>query len=244
MIKFAPFITIYNFDESGDLQNEVIWTFSSFLKGVSSIRHRFNIYIIDDIQKERQQLDGSVKSMWKYFSIDMYLNASKNKRKKMLLDLITNCFLDAAKELNWDEKLIIEANQNAIKHNICFHYNSKPIRNKTRECSAVVDLKLSKNIVSISILFSFKNNPQLIKKLLINTKVEQVSLFRNFNKPKWISSSQFGFQFKNGITLSISAESSERVWGEVNSKMYNYFKKLIDSDEKVTPEELAKLANW
>jgi hypothetical protein len=103
MMKLAPYITIYDFDESRDLQNEVIWTFSSFLNGISSTRHRFNIHVVRDIHKESQHLKGSIKSVSKYVSIDMYLNESKYEQKKFLLELITNCFLDVAQELGWEK---------------------------------------------------------------------------------------------------------------------------------------------
>lgn len=244
MMKFAPYITIYDFDESADIQNEVIWTFSSFLKGISSVRQRINIHVVRDIKNERHNLDGSIKSVWKYFPIENYLSASYYEQKQLLLDLITSSFMDVSYKLDWNQKSIIEAKENCIKQNIQFHYTSKLVKHKTSGLSARIELELLKDKVSIWVLFSTKNNQELIKKHLIDTPANQISAFRNFNRPEWINNSQFGFRFKNGLTLSISTDDNEKVWSEMNSKMDEYFKKQIDYNEKLSPEELAKLVNW
>lgn len=244
MMKFAPYITIYDFDESEDLQNEVIWTFLSFLKGISSTRHRFNIHVVRDIHKEKQHLEGSLKSVWKYVPIDMYLNVSKNKRKQFLLELITNCFLDVALELGWDQNSIIEAKEKSITQNVDFQYRSKPVKNKTGKNSARIELQLLKDKVSIWVVFSSNSEQDLIKNHLIDTPLEQISIFRSFQKPKWINNTQFGFQFKNGMKLSVSVEKNEIIWSQVNSKMEELFKKQIDFNEKLSPEEFVKFVNW
>jgi hypothetical protein len=242
-MKFAPYITIYDFDESLDLQNEVIWTFSSFLKGISSTRHRFNIHVVGDLHKERQHLEGSIKSVSKYVPIDMSLDESKNEEKEFLLELITNCFLDVAIELGWDQNSIIEAKEKSIMQNIDFQYSSKPVKNKTGQNGARIDLQLIKNKVSIWVVFSSNSDQDLIKNHLIDTPIEQISFFRSFPKPNWINNSQFGFRFKNGMALSVSVEKNEIVWSQVNSKMEELFKKQIDFNEKLSPEELVELAN-
>ena len=163
MMKFAPYITIYDFDESADIQNEVTWTFSSFLKGISSVRQRFNIHVVRDIKNERHNLDGSIKSVWKYIPIENYLSASNYEQKQLLLELITSSFMDVSLKLDWNQKSIIEAKENCIKQNIHFHYTSKPVKHKASGLSARIELELLKDKVSIWVLFSTKNNQELIK---------------------------------------------------------------------------------
>ena len=66
MIKFRPFITIYGLKETFESLNEVIWTFSKHLKGVGTLRQRFNIHLVDYKEAERIYLKGSIKSTWVY----------------------------------------------------------------------------------------------------------------------------------------------------------------------------------
>ena len=243
-MKFAPYITIYDFDESGDIQNEVIWTFSSFLKGVSSIRQRFNIHVVRNLSKERQSLYGSIKSIWKYVSVDKYITATKKEQKILLLNLITKCFLDVSEVLGWDDNLILEAKEKSLNQNIDFQYSSKPVKNISGETSARIELQLTEKKVSIWVLFAHKNSKELIKKHFIDTSVEQISLFRNFDKPVWINATHFGFRFRNEMTLSISLNDNNGIWSDTKSKMDELFKKQIDFNEKLPPEEYVKLTNW
>ena len=68
MIKFRPFISIYNLDEAKDILNEVIWTFSSNLHGVGSARQRFNIDVVLSELQEIEHLTGSIKIVRRFFS--------------------------------------------------------------------------------------------------------------------------------------------------------------------------------
>ncbi len=243
MIKFAPLITIYDFEDSEDLQREVIWTFSSFLKGVSTIRHRFNIHVVQNINEESQRLDGSVKSVSKYFPIQAYVDATKNARRQLLLELIVDCFLEVSKELEWSEKRILEAKENCLRQGIQFQYLTKPIKNKVTGDRAQIELSLKKDKVSIWVVFSQKNNDS-VRKHLIDTHANQVSFFRSFDHPKWMNNSYFGFEFNNRVTLSVAADNDEVVWKGIDTKKEESFRKQIDYQEELSPEEMLKLTNW
>jgi|GEM_PF-3490362 len=243
MMKFAPHISIYDFEESKDIQNEVIWSFLKNLKVISSSRQRFNIHVVRNIEDERQSLDGNIKSLWKFVSIDQYFVMSDYEQRFFLLDLISNCFLDVSESLGWEKVVINDAIEKTLTQNIEFEYSSKAIQNKTRDKSASVEIKLNKNKVSIWIVLSIKDNTNKIKKHLIDTTVAQVSFFHHFDKPLWITERNFGFQFKNGMTLSITLEDNQPEWSHARNTMDEWFKKSIDFNEKMTSEEMANLLN-
>lgn len=243
MIKFAPYISLYGLDDSKDLQTEVIWTFSSFLIGVSSVRSRFNIHIVNDVQQESKSLEGAVKSISKFVELDNFASKSEKEKKTILLDLITDAFFDVSEDLGWDKNMIIQARKSAIKQHITFNYLSKPKKNVSRTAKATLELILTKNIVAIWVHFSIKNNPKPIRKHLLDTYPEQVAFFRNFENHKWISDEQYGFIFSNGLTLSVSPNNELAKWSEMRSNDDKFFKKSIDQDETISVEEMIKLAN-
>lgn len=96
MLKFAPFITIYDFDESIEIQTEVIWAFSINLKGISSVRQRLNIHIVNNQKEECQNFHGSILSVRKYVSVVTYSGLSKTEQKHFLLNLIYESLLEIA----------------------------------------------------------------------------------------------------------------------------------------------------
>lgn len=243
MIKFAPFITIYEFEESKYLQHEVIWTFSSRLKGISPVRQRFNIHVVENADSERKDMNTSIKSVWKQISKEHFLNASENEKRIIILNLITDCLMSVSEELAWSERSILLAREQAISQNIQFQYTSKIRKNKSGDTSAKIRLELVKNKVSIWIEFSFKNKQESITKHLIDTNPENISFFHNFDTPIWLNDTNFGFLFKNGMTLSISAENSIPIWSKAENNADEWFKKIIAYDENTSLEELAKLAN-
>jgi hypothetical protein len=134
--------------------------------------------------------------------------------------------------------------EKSLIQNIHFQYSSKPVKNKTGEYGARIELQLLQNKVSVWVVFSSNGDQDVFNNHLIDTSIEQISIFKRFEKPKWINDSEFGFQFKNGITISVSIEKNVVVWSGVNSKMEELFKKQIDFNEKLSPEEYVKLVNW
>lgn len=244
MIKFAPQITIYDFEEAIDLQNEVIWIFSKNLVGISSIRHRLNIHIVKSKTSEKESLEGSIKSVWKYTSIDQYVKASKQKRKEILLELIVSCFLSIGERLEWNIDAINQAKDKCISEHICFQYCSKSRFNKKRNIEAAIELVLSKDKVSIWALFCVKNQEEPIRKHIVDTYTHQISALRNFNAPKWIDELNFGFQFKNGMSISVSLNSNESCWSESRNKKDDWFQKTIIYDRHNSLEDIVKLINW
>lgn len=243
MIKFAPHISIYGLDDSKDLQTEVIWTFSSFLVGVSSVRNRFNIHIVHDIRLESRSLEGSVKSISKFVELDGFADKSEMDKKTILLDLVTNAFLDVCNDLSWDKSAILQARENSIKQNIKFEYSSKVKNNSSRTLKAFIELELCGNNVRVWVGFSGKNYSKSIRKHLIDTYSEQVAFFRNFSTHKWISDEHYGFTFRNGLTLGISPEDQFAKWSEIKTKKDEFFRKSIDQNETASLEEMIKLAN-
>jgi hypothetical protein len=244
MIKFAPHITIYDFDEVSAVQNEVIWTFSKNLKGISTVRNRFNIHVVKSENEQGVSLAGSIKSVWKYFSLEVFKNASLNEQKLLLLNLISDCFLDVAQEVGWDEHKIITARNDSIDQNIKFHYSSKVFKNKSRNIRAVVLLQIEKDRVSVWIEFSIDKKQKVIRKHLIDTHEDQFSIFRTFNKPRWFDKSNFGFEIADGLTLSISPEANVSEWNDSTSKKAAYIKYLVVYNANRSQAEMAKLANW
>lgn len=243
MIKFTPNISIYDFEESKDIQNEVIWSLSKNLKGISSTRQRFNIHIVPNINDERRCLDGSIKTVWKFISIDQYLSLTLIEQKKTLLDLITNCLLDVSELLHWNKEAIIEASKKTLNENIQFEFKSKFYKNKKHDKKALIELKLDKNKVSIFIIFKFNNESDTITKHLIDTSIVQVSFFRNFDNPLWLNEECFGFKFKNGMTLYTAPYYNQPEWSPSQNTMDEWFKKSIDYNESMTSDEIVKLIN-
>lgn len=241
MLKFAPFITIYDFEASSEIQNEVIWTISSYLKGVASTRQRFNIHIVDQIEKERTFLKGSIKSVWKYYSIEGFNAVKKEAQKILLLDLITSCLLDVSEELSWNEQAILEAKEYALKQDLQFQYCTKMTSNKSGDTKARIQLELKQDKLLIWVEFFDKNNTLLSKKQLIETHPFQLAVFRRFEKPHWIDPERFGFQFKNGLTLSLSQQDEKGIWNNVQSELDEVFIKQLDVNDNRSFKELA---NW
>ncbi|MCJ8290905.1 MAG: hypothetical protein HRT58_15365 [Crocinitomicaceae bacterium] len=243
MMKFAPHITIYGFEEAIDFQNEVIWTFSKNLVGISSIRHRLNIHIVNSKTSERESLEGSIKSVWKYISIDQYVKASEQKRKEILLELIVSCFLSIGERLEWNIAAINQAKDKSVSEQICFQYRSKSRFNKKRNIEAAIELALSKDRVSIWGLFYVKNQEEPIRRHIVDTYAHQISTIRNFGAPKWLDELNFGFQFKNGMSISVSPNNGESCWSKTRNKKDDWFQKTIIYDRDNSLEDMVKLIN-
>ena len=244
MIRFAPLITIYNLEAASDVVNEVIWSFSSSLKGISSVRQRFNIHIVDNISSERHFLEGSIKSVWKYFPVGLILDKSKEEQKGILLDLIVDSFLSVSKFLDWDSKLIMSAKKQALGNKLQFHHESKPIYYKTKDIKASIELELTENKVSMWVVFYRKNIDKPLRIHLLDTHESEISFFGKFKSPLWINSNQFGFKLDDGVSLSIDYKSKKIVWTGTDSKIGELLMKQVNYDYKLTSEEYARLANW
>jgi|TARA_R110000737_G_scaffold151521_1_gene180789 hypothetical protein len=244
MIKFAPDITIYNFEESNDILNEVIWVFSKNLKGVSTTKHRFTIHVIRDNSDEWVSLDGSIKSVGVKVSIKTFSNLPLVEKKLFLLDLITSCFLKVAQELNWNTESILKAKEDSLNQNLLFEYNSKPIWNLSKDKSASVEIILNKTKVSIYVTLVQKGKTDAIRKHLIDTVFWQVSDYNYFKKPKWFDDFNFGFEFENALTISVSIDEAGSIWSKSKSKLDDYNKYRLLFNENFSQKELARLANW
>lgn len=244
MIKFAPLISIYGLEGSKDIQNEVIWTFSSNLKGVGSVRQRFNIHVVEKKSEERCSLEGSIKSIWRVFDLQHFLICSKKLIKSILLDFIVDSLLEVSNELGWKRNEINKAKEQSVLKDIEFFYSSIPINNSTGNVKAHVELELIGDRVLIWIVFLYKKSNKVVRKHLIDTSEAQISWYRKFKEPRWISSEQFGFVFEDGIILSMNTKTLKKDWIGQNSLKYELFKKEIDYNYNLTSEERARLMNW
>jgi hypothetical protein len=243
MLKFAPFITIYNFDESSDIQTEVIWAFSINLKGISSVRHRLNIHLVHSPEQEQQNVHGSILSVWKYASVSIYSELSKQEQKHFLLKLIYESLLEIVPLHNWNSDRISTAFEKTISSDIQFSYSSRANWNKRKSTKAATELILSENKISVWIIFSLREINKTVKIHLIDTSPIQLTFFGSFDKPCWIDDSNFGFRFKNGMTLTTSPVNESVVWSVDGNKEDEWFRKTVDLNEKVSQEEMLKIMN-
>ena len=203
-----------------------------------------NIHIVPSKDHERRHLSGSIKSVWKYFSIEEYKLANQSEQKKLVLRLITDCFLDVSEEIGWNKNNILNAKERALHHNCEFHFRSVPIKSRSKELSACIELELSRRKLSIWILFSTSDKQEWIKKHLIDTNAENLSFFRFFDKPCWLNQESFGFQFNNGVTLGVSLDDATCCWRGDDPRFVESFKYQLEYNEDWSPELAAKLANW
>lgn len=218
MIKFAPYISIYDLDQKIEFQNEVLWTFSKNLKGISSQRQRFNIHLVNKKIEERKWLDGSIKSIWKYFDQTTLIQDDIELSKLKLLNLIKDSFLEISKELNWNTDKIYEAHNRSLEENIEFNYQSKNKLNKSRTRKGFIEMELDGNKVLIWGIILNTKNAILFKQLLIETFTHQVDWFRTFNNFKWINDKEFGFDFGQKLILTISENENGAKWNTSNSE--------------------------
>lgn len=227
MIKFAPYISIYDLDQEIGFQNEVIWTFSKNLKGISSHRQRFNIYLVNKKTEERKSLDGSIKSIWKYFDQTTFIREGIEISKLKLLNLIKDSFLEISKELNWDTDKINEAYKKSLEENIEFNYQTKKKFNKSRTRKGFIEMELNGNKVIIWGIILNTKNSIILKQQMIETFTLQVDWLRTFNNFKWINDKEFGFEFGQKLTLTVSENQNRAKWNNSNSEENNGFIRSI-----------------
>lgn len=244
LIRFSPHISVYGLKESDDILNEVIWVFSKNLVINTSSRHRFCIHVVDSRDEERRSLSGAVKSLWKCFAENTYPSTDIYARKKQLLEFILASFLEVAPYLKWSVDAIKGAYQESLKEDIVFNYLSKVKLNKSRTIGASLEITISANRVSMWVHFTDLKSKEVVKKHLIDTFEYQVSFFRMFNDGKWLDNEQYGFAFKNGMSVSISPRLDEAAWSELRNPMERYFYNTLNYRDKLSQEDLARWANF
>ena len=214
-------------DQEIEFQNEVIWTFSKNLKGISSQRQRFNIHLVHKKSEERKWLDGSIKSIWKYFDQTTFIQNDIELSKLKLLNLIKDSFLEVSKELKWDTDKINEAYKRSLEENIDFNYQTKKKFNKSKTRKGFIEMELDGNKVIIwGIILNIKNSI-LFKQHMIETFTHQVDWFRTFNNFKWINDEEFGFEFGQKLSLTISENKNGAKWNTSNSEEVKGFIRSI-----------------
>jgi hypothetical protein len=244
MIKFRPFISIYNLDEAKDILNEVIWTFSSNLNGVGTARQRFNIDVVLSELQEIEHLTGSIKIVRRFFPIEDFVKKNDIDKRVMLLEFIAKCFLSVSNKLDWDELKILEARDKSIEQKGQFSYTSKKYRNKIKSLEATIRLDLEKDKVSIWIDFLETKSKKITSKKFFDTHETQVCWSQAFRNPMWFNNNSFGFKFSDGLWVSISPDDAEPIWVNESGKIGLYQKTMILYNANRPPDEFAKLANW
>ncbi|UII19607.1 hypothetical protein [Fulvivirga ligni] len=227
MIKFSPYITIYDLEQDFNGLTEVIWTFSKNLKGISTQNQRFNIHIVSREADQRMWLEGSIKSVWKYFDQSKLNSNSDEENRRAFLELIADSFLLAADDLKWDKLAIERAYAQSLNDGIAFCYSSKPQLNKSKTAKSSLKLKLKENKVQLFVVFTMPDKNVEHEILLIETFQYHIDGLKTFKDPQWLSDDEFGFSFEMGITLSASIESLSAKWNHHNSKMELGFIKSV-----------------
>jgi len=215
---FSPYITIYDLNKDFKKLDEVIWTFSKNLARVGTTRQRFNIYIVSNKESERKHLEGSIKSIWKYFDENNLEGISLSTQKQIFLELITDSFLTVSDELGWNKNYILEAKEKSLEEGIEFEFLSKPRLNQSRTKSGLVKLKLREDKVSIYAILTGKNKKETKEILLIDSFPYHISLFKTFKDYKWINEDEFGFVFSNKLTLTCSFSNQKSNWNHNNTE--------------------------
>ena len=243
MIRFSPYITIYNLNKDFKALDEVIWTFSKNLKGIGTVRQRFNIQLVDNKKSERKHLEGSIKSIWKYFDENRLENESLSTQKEIFLELITESFLSVAEELDWNRDSIMNAKEKSINEGIEFESISKTKFNQAKNKSGFVKLKLKENRVSIYVILMDKNNKETTEILLVDTFPQYISWFKTFRDCKWVNEEDFGFVFSNGITLTCSFNKQKGNWSHNDTEEDNGFIRSVTYKEFSTEKERIEWIN-
>ena len=212
MIRFSPYISIYDLHKDFEAVDEVIWTFSKNLKGIGTGRQRFNIHLVDNMDSERQHLDGSIKSIWKYLDQDNIRKEPLSTQKEIFLELITDSFLSVADELDWDKTSIKSAKEKSLEDRIEFEFLSKPRHNRSKNKSGLVKLKLNGDKVSIYAVLKIKNQSESKEILMVDSFTLYISWLNTFKEYKWINEENFGFVFSNGVTLTCSFNKPKGIW--------------------------------
>ena len=219
MIKFSPYITIYDLDQEFNGLTEVIWTFSKNLKGISTQKQKFNIHIVPSESDQRMWLEGSIKSIWKYFDQSKLNSNSDEENRRAFLELITDSFLLAADDLKWDKLAIEKAYAQSLNDGIAFCYSSKPQLNKSDTVIASLKIKLQENKVQLFAVFTMPDKNEVHEILLIETFQYHIDALKTFKDPQWLTDEEFGFSFEMGMTLSATVESLSAKWNHNNSEM-------------------------
>ena len=243
MIKFSPYITIYDLNKGFKAVDAVIWSFSKNLKGIGTARERFNIHLVDNKDSERQQIQGSIKSIWKYFDKNRFEKESLSTQKEILLDLITDSFFSVATELDWDKAMIGNAKERSLDDGIEFEFVSKPRLNSSKSKSGSVKLKLKENKVSIYVVLKAKNEIDTKEILMLDSFPHHISTFKTFNEYKWLNEEDFGFVFSNGLSLTCSFNEPIGTWNHRDTEESNGFIRSVTYKEFSSENERIKWMN-
>tara|TARA_B110000211_G_scaffold211183_1_gene249842 strand:- start:3084 stop:3809 length:726 start_codon:yes stop_codon:yes gene_type:complete len=237
MISLSPLITIYDLETPIEFIGEITTLFSLNLKGVSNSRQRLNIHVLKEGEIERQSIDSSIKSVWINFNEKSFLKLTEIKKRKAIVNLITNSFLKISKELNWDNQAIINAQESCEKHNFKFSYSTKDKHKKGQKAS--INYLINKDKVSIYFTISEKGE-KAITTLALDTFYLQIFIFNYFKKFKWLNDNEFGFVFPNGITYSYSTLTSAFNWHFEDNEKNKWFMRSIIYKEFTSNEERVK----
>jgi hypothetical protein len=203
--------------------HEVLWTFSKHLKGISNSRQRFNIHLVDHIDGERKSLDGSIKSIWKFFNQSHFEKSDLETKKKIITDLVTESMLTIAPELAWDEQAIIDARDSSIGDEYTFSFTSPPKSNRKRKAKACIKLTIDKDKASIFVVSDVDQK----EVLLTETFLPHIDWLSTFKSPKWINDDEFGYAFDGNVSLTYSQRNDSVQWNNIDSEIKEGFVRQV-----------------
>ena len=210
---FKPYISIYLEDDLKSIGlpylTEAIWVFSKNLVGVGRANQRINIHLVSDKEAERTHLEGNIKSIWFYADVKGINLDDPFSQKKWILEILFESFILLATELSWDQSKIQLARENSLKENLVFTYASPLKKSKDGKYKAGIELALDIDKVTIKAAFYDAKKTFIQKVILIETFVDQVDWFGQFNNFKWFENGNFGYDF-GGKQLLLTASPKEK----------------------------------
>lgn len=247
--QLTPYITIY-FEFSYSKQSDSAWQnisnlFSLYLEGILNSRNRVNIYLVNNQNLERTNVEGSIKSIWIYDKEISENTITQKNIDQKVLEIVYHSFLLLAQELNWDKIKIQNARQKCLDSNMKIDYISKPKSSKDRKHKASIRVRIQNEKAILSVIFYNRTLEVIKEEIIITTFIQYTTVFAFFDNPKWLDHDLFGYSLHNGnllIRASLSTkgnciikntkhlndEKSDELEGLMRQLTFREFKSFLD----------------
>ena len=191
---------------------EIFWLFLKHLDNrLKMFNHRVNIVLTDKDDIPTNQKFASTYEHTLKIDAVMFQEKDDLEKKKMLLDIIYNAFSSLAKDYNWNNEIITDAYNKALKDNYTFLYSTEYKISRNKKNKANINISLNNRIAIINTLITDVASNACKEIELLKTDEDNISWYRRVKEFGWLNKTRFGLKFMDGeLWMVINIENNER----------------------------------
>ena len=200
-----PYIEIYyrpeSLKERFDISfyKEILWLFLKNLDNrLKMYKHRVNIVFVDSESLTGSFRFGSIYENRVFINITDFEKQNEYNKRKTLLEIVYNTFIELANVNGWDKDIIKDAYKKSMKDNYQFSYQTDFKTNRNKEARGNIKLSLTENAVTLTAKVEKTNSDEKIESDLLIIGEHIISWHRLIREFGWYDNSRFGLKFLSG----------------------------------------------